>query len=415
MLILSNKLGKSLKLGWICNFSSVFFFSLLFIILVIPTLSSAKTNRKNEKQRIEQGIQTYKININKLKDGIAGQQLMISASEHKQRNLLDELALLDNTLSEQLKKLQALELQIEEQEVLIATKESALQKLTESKQNVQQHLQKRIKAYYKMGEIGIANVAFATESMPVMLKFRDSFSALIDYDKTLINDYRQSINQLQQAKSTLTLEKGILHDFSTLIEKEQLTTNTIKLEKESFFEQINTQKELHQQAVKEMEQVSDSLSTSLNALKQKAQLFDKGFLVDKGKHPAPLSGTVIARFGEKRKNRLGISGKSTGITVITKNSSKVRSIFEGKVRYASYLYGYGNTVIIDHGYQYFSIISRLDKLFVKKGDTVEQGDTIALTGDLATLMDDGIFIEIRHGSKPLDPFKWLDTSNFNMQ
>ena len=79
----------------------------------------------------------------------------------------------------QLKKLQGFEEQVHEQEKLIATKEVELQQFIADKQNVQNHLQKRIKAYYKMGEIGIANVAFSTESMPGMLKFRDSFASLI--------------------------------------------------------------------------------------------------------------------------------------------------------------------------------------------------------------------------------------------
>ena len=48
---------------------------------------------------------------------------------------------------------------------------------------------------------------------------------------------------------------------------------------------------------------------------------------------------------------------------------------------------------------------------MKEGDRVAQGDTIALTGDTATLMDEGIYLEIRQGSKPLDPLQWLDNND----
>jgi murein hydrolase activator len=393
------------------NHFTILLICFLLLPLVIPPNCLAKTDRKAEKQRIEEGIKKHRINIRKLQDGIAGQQIQVESSKEKERNLLTELTQIDTRLFAQLEKLRNLEDQMNKQERLITTKKEELQESQNAKQIVQHHLQKRIKAYYKMGKIGVANVAFSTESMPRMLKFRDSFASLIDYDKSIINVYRQSIAELQQAKDTLNLEKCVLNDFITLAKEEQKATDTIKHEKLTLLSQIETQKELHEQAVREMEKVAGNLVSALGTLKREDKLFDQGFLLDKGKHPAPLHGNVIALFGQERKNRLGIKGKTTGITIATEGINRVHAIFEGKVRYASYLYGYGNTIIIDHGYQYFTIISRLEKLLVKEGDRVEQGDTIALTGDTATLMEDGIYLEIRHGSIPLDPLQWLDNND----
>lgn len=385
--------------------------SLISLILASPSTCPARTDRKAEKQRIEKGIKKYRININKLKDGIASQRLEIESSEKKQRNLLDELDQINTRLITQLKKLQGFEEQVQEQEKLITTKEEELQISQTAKQNVQDHLQKRIKSYYKMGKIGIANVAFSTESMPRMLNFRDSFASLLDYDQSLINEYRTSIATLQQAKTVLDLEKVVLDNFIIIAKEERDASNAIKLEKEVLFNQIKTQKELHEQAVLEMKKVADNLTNSLKSLKKKRNLFDQGFLLDKGSHPAPILGEVISRFGEERANRLGIKGKTTGITIASQGVNKVYAIFEGEVRYAAYLYGYGNTIIIDHGFKYFSITSRLEKLLVKEGDKVEQSDIIALTGDTATLMEDGIYLEIRRASKPLDPLKWIDKND----
>jgi septal ring factor EnvC (AmiA/AmiB activator) len=382
----------------------------LILPLVIPQNCPAETDRKAEKQRIEQGIQKFRINIKKMQNGIAGQKMQIESSKEKEHSLLDELAQIDTNLFAQLEKMHKLKEQMDKQEILITVKEDELQESQSAKQIAQNHLQKRIKAYYKMGEIGVANVFFSTESLPRMLKFRDSFASLIDYDKSLINVYRKSIAGLQQAKDTLSLEKGVLDDFITLAQKEQDTINTIKHEKETLLSQVETQQELHKHAVREMKKVADHLADALDSLKRKDTLFDQGFSLNKGKHPAPLHGNVIALFGQEHKNRLGINGKTTGITIATEGTNQVHAIFEGEVRYASYLYGYGNTIIVDHGHQYFSITSRLEKLLVKEGDNVEQGDIIALTGDTATLMEKGIFLAIRHGSTPLDPLQWLDNN-----
>lgn len=380
----------------------------LILPLAVPQNCQAEPNRQAEKERIQQGITKFRINIQKLQEGIEGQQLQIESSKEKEHSLLDELSQIDLRLFEQVKKLLTLEAQMDQQERLISAKKKELQKSQSAKEIVQNHLQMRIKAYYKMGKIGVANVAFSTESLPQMLKFRDSFASLIDYDKDLINVFRQSIAKSQQSKEALELEKSVLNDFILLAKEDQDAINAIKNEKETLLSQIETQKELHEQAVREMTRVANNLENALNSLKREDELFDQGFLLDKGKHPAPLQGEVIALFGQEHKNRLGINGKTTGVTIAVEGTQQVHAIFEGAVRYASYLYGYGNTIIIDHGYQYFSIISRLEKLLVKEGDKVEQGTPIALTGDTATLMEDGIYLEIRHGSNPLDPMLWLD-------
>ncbi len=353
-------------------------------------------------------MQQYRLNINKLQQGIAGQQEQIASSEQEKRSLLDELAQIDFRLLTQLNKQLELEKQMATQQKQIDIEEIKLQQSVNAKQNVQDHLQKRIKSYYKMGKIGAANVTFSTESLPQMLQFRESFTNLLAYDKNLIDIYRKSIHELQRAKATLELEKGVLNDFIGIAKEEQAATNTIKLEKETLLSQIQTQKGLHEQAVREMEKAADNLANSLDVLKKKNETFDQGFLLEKGKHPAPVHGEVIGLFGQERKNRLGISSKTSGITIATTGVNKVHAIFEGEVRYASYLYGYGNTVIIDHGFQYFSIVSRLEKLLAKEGEKVAQGDIIGLTGDTATLMEEGIFLEIRHGSKLNDPLEWID-------
>lgn len=395
----------------VCSFFVIF-------SLLLPTVSfgesPASAARKEKKQQIEKGIEGYRINIRKLQKGIKQQQDLVLSSKQEERNLLRELEQIDTELLEQLAKLHTLENQMKKQEDLIAVKEDELQQANSEKQNVQTHLQERIKAYYKMGKVGFANVAFSTDSLPQLLSFRDSFASLIAYDKSLIDVYRNSIAELQQSRDILNREKSVLDDFIKMAKLKQEDINETKKEKELLLTQIKTQKQLHEQAIREMEKAADQLSVSLEALKKEDSLLDQVFLADKGKHPAPVQGEVIARFGEKRENRLGISGKTTGITIFAPGINKVQAIYDGTIAYASYLRGYGNTIIIDHGHNYFSIIARLEKLLKHKGEKVDQGEIIALTGDTATLMEEGVYFEIRHGSVPEDPLLWLDKTGLTL-
>ena len=63
-----------------------------------------------------------------------------------------------------------------------------------------------------------------------------------------------------------------------------------------------------------------------------------------------------------------------------------------KSSFSGYIRGFGNTVIIHHGFEYYTVTSRIEKILVKKGQKVKQGQSIGVTGDTATLlMKDSIF------------------------
>jgi len=390
-----------------CRFTLIIL--LFFVAFTLPSATIAQADRTAEKRRIKQNIQTFSINIQKLREGISLQQSQIRTTTTQERDLLTELEQIDFTLQQQETKLQELEHEMAGQQQLTNLKEQDLQHATEAKLTVQKHLQARIRSYYKMGKISIANLMFSSESMPQMLRFRDAFASLIKYDASIIDQYKSSISTILQARNKLQQEQAILDDFIQEASEKQEEIKNTKKDKERLLAQIKTQKELYENAVKEMEKAAGDLATSLDKLKEKDNRFDHGFLLNKGKHPSPVQGTILALFGEQRQNRLGIKGKSSGITISVPGIKRVTALFDGKISYAEYLRGYGNTIIISHGFNYFSIVSRLEKLLKKKGDKVHQGDTIGLTGDTATLMDDGIYLEIRHGSTPLDPMEWIDS------
>lgn len=406
--------SKVLKTLFTRGASGLLVVCFLFLPFILSTQSQAKNSHKAEKQRIEKNIRRYRINIRKLQQGIAGQQQKIDSSEQIKRNLLQELVQINSRLQEKLDKQRELEKQMADQQSLIDQEKAKLQNFINDKQDVQRLLQNRIKSYYMMGKIGAANVLFSTENLPQMLQFRESFVNLIAYDRHIVSEFQKAINKLQRVNTALELEKGVLNDFITLAKQEQTAANSIKKEKEALLTQIRTQKRLHEQAVKEMKKATDDFTRSLKALKKKSKKLDHAFRLDKGKHPAPLPGKVIGLFGQNRKNKLGIKSKPTGITIATTGNNKVHAIFDGKVTLATYRKGYGNTVIIDHGFKYSSVVSRLEKILIKKGATVKQGDVIGLTGDTATLMEEGIFFEIKHGKKYLDPLKWISPKKLTL-
>ncbi len=383
--------------------------ALLFLPAADASCASS-SDRKTEKVKIEKGIKKFQINIRRLELGIEEQQQHIEETQQQERTLLAELQDIDTRLWEQQEKLEVLQGRISTQRNLLRVKKAEIERVTIKKLGVQNHLQKRIQAYYKMGDIGFINVTFSTKSLPELLNFHESFQTLIKYDQDVITTYRQTIGELQKSVETLEIEEALLEDFIDQNEEEQEKISLIKQEKEELLSHIKTQTQLHEKAIAELEEAAQSLTASLRALEKKDDLLEQTFLHSKGSLPPPVSGTLVSGFKEEVMNRLGIKTISQGIAIKAPNGTAIRAVHEGVVTFSGYLRGYGNTVIVNHGYQYYSICSRIERIFAKKGQKVEEGAEIGITGDTATLMSDGLYFEIRKDSTPLNPLKWLDQS-----
>lgn len=387
----------------------------LLLVPVADTLGSSSDERKREKVKIEQGIKKYRINIRRLEEGLEKQQEHVETTQKQERDILAEIQEIDTRLFEQQEKLEILEGRINVQRELLTRKNNEIEHVQLRKEGVQNHLQKRIQAYYKMGSVGFINVAFSARSLPELLNFHESFQVLITYDQAIIAAYRRSISELKKSVEALVIEEALLEEFINQNKAEQDKINGLKQEKKELLSRIRTQKQLHEKAIAELEQAAKSLTASLQTLQKQDEKIDQTFLYSKGKIPPPVSGTLVSGYKEEVMNRLGIKTISYGIAIKAPNGTVIRAVHEGVVTFSGYLRGYGNTVIVNHGYQYYSICSRIERIFAQKGQKVEEGAEIGIMGDTATLMSDGLYFEIRKDSTPLDPLKWLDRSKLQMK
>ena len=74
-----------------------------------------------------------------------------------------------------------------------------------------------------------------------------------------------------------------------------------------------------------------------------------------------------------------------------------------KVEFAGWRQGYGNTVILDHGYGYKTLYAHLYKVLVRKGQKVRRSDIIALVGNTGKSTGPHLHYEVRLNGKPVDP------------
>ena len=121
----------------------------------------------------------------------------------------------------------------------------------------------------------------------------------------------------------------------------------------------------------------------------------------------PVHGRVISSFGTKPNG-----AQNDGINVAVPEGTPIKAADDGVVAYAgNELKGYGNLVLIRHPNGYVSAYANASALLVKRGDTVKRGQTIARAGQTGNVDSPQLHFEIRKGSTPVDPARFLAQNN----
>jgi murein DD-endopeptidase MepM/ murein hydrolase activator NlpD len=117
----------------------------------------------------------------------------------------------------------------------------------------------------------------------------------------------------------------------------------------------------------------------------------------------PVQGRIISEFGTKADG-----GHNDGIDVAVPLGTSVKAAENGVVAYAGdELKGYGNLVLIRHANNWVSAYAHNDEILVKRGDQVRRGQVIAKAGRTGQVSQPQLHFELRKGSRPVDPTKFM--------
>lgn len=124
----------------------------------------------------------------------------------------------------------------------------------------------------------------------------------------------------------------------------------------------------------------------------------------RGKLALPVRGDITNRFGSARPES-NLPWK--GLFLKAPTGQSVKAIAAGRVVFADWLRGFGNLLILDHGDGYMSLYGNNETLYKQVGDELHGGDTLATVGNSGGNENSGLYFELRHKSKALDPVPWL--------
>ena len=251
-----------------------------------------------------------------------------------------------------------------------------------------------------------------------------------DYAKMLLNQedtakfertlsYYNYLNKarIEQLEELKALQLQIAKNQAELAKTKQKLVNLHDEQKRRQTALVSAQSE-RQANLKNLQAQLNSTKSSINYLKENQQTLittieelekEKNKKVEllglnnsKGKLNWPSRGKLEHTFGQRKHG--GIDWK--GVLIGAKEGSNINSVHNGQVVFADWLKGYGWVIVVDHGEGFMSLYGHAQTLLKDVGDMVREGETVALVGQSGGQASSGLYFEIRHKGRAVNPEKW---------
>jgi murein hydrolase activator len=372
---------------------SVGLLSLLFICVTVTVPAQNKTLLK-QKQRLTH----LNRNIKQLKTSIAN-------SEKKQTVLLQSLAKSEIKIGRTSQNITAIEHSLSKQQHKIDKLEQKIasqQSILNQEQSVFAH---EMRSAYMMGRLGYLKLLLSQQDPNLVNRMLAYYQYIANARTAQIKKYHTQLTQLNHNQQTLQKEVQQL---------QAIKINRIQ-KKRDLQNQLSTRKQLYRELKKDIAKRGDrlkflmnnrkSLEAVISRLGQQA-LFRSTLPFAKMMHrlPWPVRGKLAQRYGTRVSQSRLIS---SGVLIAAPAGKKIRAIYPGKVIFANWLRGYGLLMIISHGNGYMTLYAHNQSFLKPVGSTVKAGELIATIGNSGTNQKNGLYFEIRHNGKPLNPMRWL--------
>lgn len=121
----------------------------------------------------------------------------------------------------------------------------------------------------------------------------------------------------------------------------------------------------------------------------------------------PAIGYFTSGFGIRRSPYCGRDKMHEGLDIANYPGTQIRAPADGSVIFSDIKPGYGQTLVIEHGYGLETWYAHSKKLLVKKGQKIRRGDLIAQLGSSGRSTGPHLHYEVRVNGTPVDPLSYI--------
>ncbi len=366
------------------------------LLLLLPTL--AWGNNAPSKAKLEQ----LKSRISELS---AAQNRELRERDTVQADLRDAELRISRLAREQ----RSLEQKANEARQRLAGLEKEQARLAREKQTQLDWLGKAVRASYQAGRQERIKLLLNQEQpdqIARLLRYQEYYQrARSDRLKTVngeLDELKAISLRVEQARQTLLDKRSDVQRHADKLQAAQQRRQQSLASLNRSLEDRGSSLSQLKRDQQQLEKLLQDMQRSLNDIP--ADLGGKPFGKLAGKLPWPVQGSIGTSYNSAREGAL----RWQGVILNAPAGTPVRAVYSGRVVFADWVRGYGLLTIVDHGSGYLTLYGYNQSLLREVGEWVAAGDSLALAGNSGGNRASGLYFEIRHRGKAVNPTRWCN-------
>ncbi len=362
---------------------------------------------------IKKEITQERLRLEQLNQEIAENKEKAQQIEKKHGSVLKTVEKLDRQLYDQKKAHNRINQQIKEKDQELANLSTKITETGKDVQTRQSSISARLRLLYMEGRAGYLKTLFTAESFTDVAHRMDYISWVAQREHQLVRQFQEDLLNLQLLIEQQTTAREELLALQGETQQTIQKVKGLKRQKRTVLVSLSKEKSSHERMVEDLRRSAEQVDSLLKELDQRFQLAQSRMRQTPGRLPAlgslvwPVEGKVVSYFGRQKHPTFDTFVNKKGIEIQAKEGSPIQSVSAGNVVYADWLKGYGLVVIVDHTNGFYSLYAHASKLLVAEGNSVTNGQVIGETGETGVTEEDTLYFELRKGTTPIDPLKWL--------
>ncbi len=351
----------------------------------------------------------------------------IKAAENKKATLNDQISDLDGRLTAIEDKLAVLgdriagveeKLSVTREKLAVLREELRLKRLeleeAQAKLELEQrNFEVRVVITYKTDDLGYLDVILESSDFEDLISRMNVVRDLLGGNNALVGGLESTRDTVESEKDAIAEREGAVAEAAQVLQQKsdelaalraaqaanQAEALAMRKQKKSTLADVNDNLKLLERQENQLLAESAALTGVITA--------SYGGGGGTGDLMWPVNGPVTSPFGYRIHPILGYRRMHTGIDIGVGYGTPIRASDTGKVIYATWMGGYGNVIIIDHGAGISTLYAHQSSLAVGSGAHVSRGQTIGYVGSTGLSTGPHLHYEVRVNGNPVDPMGYL--------
>ncbi len=367
------------------------------LIFVGFSMAADITNHQNSKQQ-----NTRK--LNDVQQAIAKQESNIFKTNKNRAALEQQLKNDDLAIAKAAKTISDTNQQLKVTHKKIAALSKEKQQLGVQKNQQERILAQQLRSAYTTGQHSYLKLVLNQDESKKIQRTISYYQYLNKARIKEIDKFQATITQLMQVTTQHQEQVAQLKTLNLNQKKQKKSLSKNKNKRSNTLAYLNKKLLSSKQQLAKLKSEEANLTAALQKLTAliRAEINLMGLSKLKRKLSWPIKGRLLRSFGSQKQGYLKWKGVLLGAPI----GRQVQTIHNGTILFSDWLKGYGLLIVIDHGNGYMSLYAHNQALLKSVGDRVETGEPIALVGQSGGQDQAGLYFEIRHQGKAVNPKLW---------